>query len=156
MKLLLLGCYYLLSGTLIAHGDHSASYHYTFADETLHLEFRIERSNLEHFKFDRQCENFSTATAFCLAHYLEEHIVFELNQEVVDFGLESSITDNDYFILNMSAAIKEGEVDQIKIANSCFLEFDQEFENQIIIEKKGGIKSYRLDHANQSFSIGQS
>ncbi len=153
MNLLLLGCYFLLSGTLFAHGGHSASYHYEFTGSTIQLEFRIDRSDLAHFELEDECENFETATAFCMMRYLQEHIRVQLNQEEVAFELEGSRTENGYFILNLAADIPPSEAFQLTIANSCFLEFDPEFENQIVLERAGEVKSYRLGYLHRTLVI---
>ena len=82
---LLLSC--LGSAFSLRHGGHIASFKYQFSEGTVKLEFRVEKSILDHFDLSKACENYHAATALCLTQYIGEHSRFALDGEELDFEL---------------------------------------------------------------------
>ena len=136
-----------------AHGGHMATFKYEIAPTAIDLEFKIESGVLEHFKLEEECENYQAATAMCLMQYIREHSFLMHNGTEVAFELQGSSQNEHYQIIHLTAKGNFTNSDQFIIGNECFLEYDSEFENRIIIQKGDFNKSYRLDHHHTELKI---
>ena len=117
---------------VLAHGGHTAVYSYQIEAESILLEFRIESSVLQHFDLKSKCEAYETATAWCLAQYIEANSSLRINEEVVRFELVSSRKDEDFFIISMRATGDFSNSAHIQLNNECFLEYDFSFTAQVM------------------------
>lgn len=138
---------------VMAHGGHMATYKYQIESSLILLEFKIESGVLDHFSLDETCENYQSTTALCLVQYLQENTRLSVNGSEVAFELQSSRQDEDHFIIQMVARGDFSASGRLLISNSCFLEYDPEFENRIIVQKEDFAKSYRLDDQHQALKI---
>lgn len=137
----------------LKHGGHIASFKYQFSSGAVELEFRLEKSILDHFDLSKNCENYDTATALCLTRYIDQHTSFAIDGEELDFELQGARRDNDFFILELVARHKTKSFKRLSIQNQCFLEFDAAFENRIILWNEDEPKSYLLNNDNRLLNI---
>lgn len=135
------------------HGGHMATFKYDITSQNIILEFKIENSILQHFDLKDDCENYETATAICLVQYINKKSSLKLDDKTINFELQSSQKDKDFYIIKMKAKGDFNSHQNLSLANECFLEFDRKFENRIIIQKNDSIKSYRLDRRNKKLTI---
>jgi|GEM_PF-3572592 len=148
---LLLSC--LGSAFSLRHGGHIASFKYQFSEGTVKLEFRVEKSILDHFDLSKACENYHAATALCLTQYIGEHSRFALDGEELDFELEGARRDRDFFVLDLAARYKMKPFKRLSIQNRCFLEFDAAFENRVILWSEDEPRSYLLNYDQRILDI---
>lgn len=138
---------------ILAHGGHMATFSYQFESGQIILEFKIEKSVLEHFDLQDECEHFETATAMCLTRYINENAFLKINHQAVAFELQSSKQDKHFFSIRMIAKSDFSNYENLTVENECFLEYDRKFENRIIIQKQASTKSYRLDRKNKKIQL---
>lgn len=143
----------LSSLNLKAHGGHIAVFKYQVGPNSIELEFQIENSVLEHFDLEKQCKSYETATALCLFRYIKAKTFLKLNNDEIRFELEGSRQDEGFFSIKMRAEGNFLNCENIILDNKCFLEFDRSFENRIIIQRKGTVKSYLLNRKNTDLAI---
>lgn len=136
-----------------AHGGHMATFKYEITPTAIDLEFKIESGVLEHFQLEEECENYQAATAICLMQYIREHSFLTCNGTEVEFQLQGSSENEHYLIIHLTARGDYSNSDRLTVGNECFLEYDSEFENRIIIQKGDFHKSYRLDHRHTELKI---
>ena len=154
MKFKLIILFFCLTGIeMQAHGGHLATFKYSIQAEEIILEFKIENEVLDHFKIEKDCPNFQTATAICLVNHIKENVSFEINNDSVSFELINSKKDKRFFFLVLKAKGDFSNCENIKINNQCFLKYDQRFENRIIIQKGEELKSYRMSKKHQEINI---
>ena len=138
---------------LPAHGGHMATYSYQVDPDAIYLEFSIEKGILDHFPMERKCETFELTKAFCLLSYIAEHSSLTLNGKEIDFKFDHAEQSKDYFLLQMTAIGSFDQIESFTLENHCFYEFDQTFQNRIVLSRDGKTTSYRLNHQRNSITI---
>lgn len=126
------------------HGGHIAEYYYQLDGDQINLKFVIEKADLDHFNFAKDCD-IENMTALCTAMYLNEHTTLKINKEKVEMELQNSYTEGDHFFVLLKAKLKGDAIKQISIKNKCFYEFDSHFKNRIILVTAQFQKSYLLN-----------
>ncbi|MEO1515394.1 MAG: hypothetical protein AAFV95_10285 [Bacteroidota bacterium] len=149
----LLSLMILCSPQASAHGGHTATFGYHLGKQKIVLEFRMEQSVLHHFDFASQCENYQSATALCLANYIQAHSQVAFGEETLTFELSDAKKDGHHFVIRMVATGDFSSSDQLRIQNDCFFEFDPSFENRVVLMSTYGRDSYLLTHKKRKLSI---
>lgn len=144
--LLLLFSFSLLNNPSIwTHGGHMATYHYHWQEDHIALEFQIEQSVLAHVDLTDVCDNYASATALCLSNYIQSHSQLSYQGKAIVFDLDGAKKTRDLYVIDMIAMGHFPQQDSLELSNRCFLEYDPEFENRIIIQRNHETRSYRLD-----------
>ena len=154
MKEIIITILIIMAGqNLLAHGGHMGVFTYQIEPTSITLEFKIESSALDHFDLKQECDHYETATALCLFQYLNAKSMLHINEDEISFELESARQEEGFFILKMRANGDFYNCGNITLSNKCFWEYDRTFENRIIIQKEGVIKSYLLNYKNTDIII---
>lgn len=143
----------LFSMSIPFHGGHMSIFNFQIEPDAINLEFRIETEVLDHFDLEKKCDNYQSATAFCLFRYIQENTFVSIDDDLLGFALQSAIRDNDLFIVKMRAKGDFSRSEAILLNMKCFYEFDPDFENRIIIQKDTFKKSYRLSSSDKELEI---
>jgi len=129
------------------HAEHIAEYSYQLIDNHLNLRFVIEKAEVDHFKFNSDCD-VKHMTALCLTKYLNKKTQVKVNGKTVEFKLNDSYTEKDHLVINLSAQLTSSSVKELIISNNCFYEFNPKFKNRILLDVGQFQKSYLLTEAN--------
>ncbi|PHS10035.1 MAG: hypothetical protein COA88_03125 [Kordia sp.] len=129
------------------HAEHIAEYNYQLKDDFLSLKFTIEKSEFDHFNFNSDCD-IKQMTALCLAKYINEKSHIKINGKSVELKLSNSYTEKDHLVINLSAKVTSGFVEELIISNNCFYEFVAKFKNRVILDIGSFQKSYLLTKEN--------
>lgn len=133
-----------------AHGGHVAVFNYTLAENTIHLEFRIETEVLEHYSLGDKYVDFNQRAAWCLADYIAHKTRLTINGKDIVFELDEASQNKELVTVKMSAKVVFSGSDKVEVVNTCFYEFDRGFSNRVVFEDHKQTKSYLLNVLNKS------
>ena len=142
----------MMSFSSSLHVGHMAEYEYELLDNVLTLEFRIEQAELMNFEFGINCD-FKNSMGFCATQYLNNNTILQIDGDTVEFVLIETYKVDDYRIVHFEADLDVESIGEINIENKCFLMFDQDFKNRVIIDIGGFQKSYLLDSKKSSIHL---
>jgi hypothetical protein len=138
--------------TILFHAGGIAEYHLTKNENAMLMKVVIDKDELDTFSFPADCD-FDKTTAFCLANYVAVNSTIIINAKPVEFHLEGSSTENQHFILKLSAPLRPDEIRSIEIWNNCFTEFDSDFKNRIVLKIDKFQSSYLLTKADSKIFV---
>jgi len=85
--------------------------------------------------------------------YLNEHYYIQINGEEINMELQSANIEDDYFIIFSSAPFYVDTIEELRIQNKCFYEFDDQFKNRIILDANDIEKSFLLNKERDQLNL---
>lgn len=134
------------------HPEHIAEYNYQLTDNQLNLKFVIEKSEIDSFNFDSDC-NVELMTALCLTKYLNKKSRLEINGEIVNLKLHDSYIEKGHLVINLNAKLTSTFIRELTIINNCFYEFNPKFKNRMILDIAKFQKSYLLTNKKNRINL---
>ncbi len=144
----------ILMSTNLLHVGQVAEYYFSLQENQLQMKFVIEKDELFNFKFEGECD-FQKTTSLCIANYIKSNSSIKINNEKINFEIGDSYTDHGHLIVYFMAKLKNVEIQNLRIQNQCFYEFDSDYKNRIILNLNQFQKSYLLTKEKYSIYLKQ-
>ncbi len=144
----------ILMTTNPLHVGQVAEYYFSLQENQLQMKFVIEKDELFNFKFEGECD-FQKTTSLCIANYIKSNSSIKINNEKINFEIGDSYTDHGHLIVYFMAKLKNVEIQNLRIQNQCFYEFDSDYKNRIILNLNQFQKSYLLTKEKYSIYLKQ-
>ena len=97
------------------------------------MNFFIDRHELTHYTLDKDCDMEAMLT-FCTAKYLLGHSSVYINGENVPLAFSASRIEKEHLIILFEGDLSGAPIEEIKIKNDCFLAFESDFKNRIVVD----------------------
>ncbi len=98
-----------------------AEYDYTFSENEVFMEFRIDRHELDHLKIEVNNCNYTDMQALCFSQYIEGKQTLKIDGHTITLSLDKVYTKEGHYILLLKGETLHTDWRKLELINQCFL-----------------------------------
>ncbi|KAA3597869.1 MAG: hypothetical protein DWQ06_12275 [Calditrichaeota bacterium] len=135
---------FILTSNSFAHIGHKAFFTFSEKAEKLQLVVKFKIFDLkEELKTKDSCSD-SSELFWCIEKYLENNFASFASEVKIEFKNMAIVEKNDYLILNFDSNLLVKEIIELKIENTCFNTYDENYSNIIRFNLRNEDLTYKM------------